>query len=57
LLAKIIPVKPPNVNNIKNPIANSIGTVICNIPPNIVAIQLNILIPVGIAIIIVATVK
>jgi hypothetical protein len=39
------------------PLANSIGTVSTISPPNIVAIQLKILIPVGTAIIIVAAVK
>jgi hypothetical protein len=45
------------VNNIKNPIANNIGTVIVKIPLHKVAIQLNIFIPVGTAITIVAAVK
>jgi hypothetical protein len=40
-----------------NPLANSIGVFITILPPNIVAIQLKILIPVGTAIIIVAAVK
>jgi hypothetical protein len=40
-----------------NPLAKSIGTVKTILPPNIVAIQLKILIPVGTAIIIVAAVK
>jgi len=39
------------------PLANSIGVVRTILPPNIVAIQLKILIPVGTAIIIVAAVK
>jgi len=39
------------------PLANNIGTVKTISPPNIVAIQLKILIPVGTAIIIVAAVK
>jgi hypothetical protein len=39
------------------PFAKSIGTFITILPPNIVAIQLKILIPVGTAIIIVALVK
>jgi hypothetical protein len=40
-----------------NPLANSIGVFIIILPPNIVATQLKILIPVGTAIIIVAAVK
>jgi len=39
------------------PIAHSIGVVKCRLPPYSVANQLNILIPVGTAIIIVAAVK
>jgi hypothetical protein len=39
------------------PLANNIGVVNTMLPPNIVAIQLKILIPVGTAIIIVAAVK
>jgi len=39
------------------PIANNIGVVYSMLPPYIVANQLNILIPVGTAIIIVAAVK
>jgi hypothetical protein len=39
------------------PLAKSIGVFITMLPPNIVAIQLKILIPVGTAIIIVAAVK
>jgi hypothetical protein len=39
------------------PLANNIGVFRTILPPNIVAIQLNILIPVGTAIIIVALVK
>ena len=54
---RIIPVKPPNVNKNIKPFANNIGVVNTISPPNIVAIQLNILIPVGTAIIIVAAVK
>jgi len=56
-LESIIPVKPPNVNRIIKPLANNIGVFKTILPPNIVAIQLKILIPVGIAIIIVAAVK
>jgi len=54
---KTIPVKPPNVNKKMKPFANSIGVFKTILPPNIVAIQLKILIPVGTAIIIVALVK
>jgi hypothetical protein len=56
-LDKMIPVKPPNVNKKMNPLANSIGVVNTIEPPNIVATQLKILIPVGTAMIIVALVK
>jgi len=45
------------VNNTKNPKANKKEVLNIKIPPHIVAIQLKILIPVGIAIIIVAAVK
>jgi len=45
------------VNKNINPIAQIIGTLNLIDPPNIVPNQLNILIPVGIAIIIVAAVK
>jgi hypothetical protein len=54
---KIIPVNPPNVNKKIKPLANNIGVFKTIEPPNIVAIQLKILIPVGTAIIIVALVK
>jgi len=56
-LDKIIPVRPPNVNRNMKPIAKSIGVAKTILPPNIVAIQLKIFIPVGTAIIIVAAVK
>lgn len=56
-LDKIIPVRPPKVNRKMKPLANNIGVVITMLPPNIVAIQLKILIPVGTAMIIVAAVK
>jgi len=52
-----IPVNPPNVNKKIKPFANNIGVFIIILPPNMVAIQLKILIPVGTAIIIVADVK
>jgi hypothetical protein len=55
--ANITPVIPPIVNKNKNPNAHNIG--VCNLilPPYIVPNQLNIFIPVGTAIIIVAAVK
>jgi hypothetical protein len=56
-LDKTIPVKPPKVNKNMKPLANNIGVFNTIEPPNIVAIQLKILIPVGTAIIIVALVK
>jgi len=56
-LANTIPVSPPTVNKKINPTAHTIGVVNLIFPPYIVAIQLNILIPVGTAIIIVAEVK
>jgi hypothetical protein len=56
-LDKIIPVKPPTVNKIINPVANKNGVRIRMIPPHTVAIQLKTLMPVGIAIIIVAAIK
>ena len=55
--ANTIPVRPPNVNRKINPTAHNIGVSNLTFPPYIVAIQLNILIPVGTAIIIVAAVK
>jgi hypothetical protein len=54
---RTIPVNPPKVNKKMKPLANNIGVVNTMLPPNIVAIQLKILIPVGTAIIIVAAVK
>jgi hypothetical protein len=56
-LANRTPVTPPNVNKNKNPTAHNIGVSNLILPPYIVANQLNILIPVGTAIIIVAAVK
>jgi hypothetical protein len=53
----MIPVKPPKVNKKIKPLANNIGVFKIIFPPNIVAIQLKIFIPVGTAIIIVALVK
>jgi len=56
-LAKITPVNPPTVNRNTNPIAHSIGVSRDRWDPAIVVNHLKILIPVGIAIIIVAAVK
>jgi hypothetical protein len=56
-LAKTTPLKPPIVNITINPNANNIAGVKCKDPPYVVANQLNILIPVGTAIISVAAVK
>lgn len=56
-LANTIPVKPPKVKRNIKPVAQTIGVVNFILPPYIVASQLNILIPVGTAIIIVAAVK
>ena len=54
---KIIPVRPPTVNKKMNPTVNSIAASTRITPPHSVATQLNTLIPVGTAIIIVAAVK
>jgi hypothetical protein len=56
-LASKTPVTPPNVNRKINPIAHNIGVFSLIEPPYIVPNQLNIFIPVGTAIIIVAAVK
>jgi hypothetical protein len=56
-LDRTIPVRPPNVNKKIKPLANNIGVFNTMLPPNIVAIQLKILIPVGTAITIVALLK
>lgn len=56
-LDKIIPVNPPNVNRNMKPLAKSIGVFMTIFPPNIVATQLKIFIPVGTAMIMVAAVK
>ena len=53
----ITPVTPPVVNRNSTPIAHIIGVLNVILPPYIVANQLNIFIPVGTAIIIVAAVK
>lgn len=55
--ARITPVRPPNVNKKTNPMAHIIGESIDVWDPDMVASHLKILIPVGIAIIIVAAVK
>lgn len=55
--ARTIPVSPPIVNRKMNPRAHSIGGSHLIVPPCSVASQLNTLIPVGIAMIIVADVK
>ena len=55
--ARTTPVTPPAVNKAINPIANHIGVVNHTLPPEIVANQLKIFIPVGTAITIVAEVK
>jgi hypothetical protein len=56
-LDRIIPVTPPVVNKKMNPMAHNIGVEYFRFDPCIVANQLNTLIPVGTAIIIVAAVK
>jgi hypothetical protein len=53
----MIPVTPPNVNKTKKPAENRKGVLHIIAPPYMVANQLNILIPVGTAIIIVLAVK
>jgi hypothetical protein len=55
--ASTTPVTPPTVNRMIKPIANNIGARMCTLPPQIVAIQLKIFIPVGTPIIMVAAVK
>lgn len=55
--AKTIPVRPPMVNRKMNPRAHSIGGSHLMVPPCNVASQLKTLIPVGIAMIMVAEVK
>lgn len=55
--ARTIPVSPPIVNRKMNPRAHSIGGSHLIVPPCRVASQLNTLIPVGMAMIIVADVK
>lgn len=55
--ARTIPVNPPIVKRKMNPIAQSIGVLYLATDPWIVASHLKILIPVGIAITMVAAVK
>lgn len=55
--ARTTPVTPPTVNKKIKPTANKAGVLKSIDPPHKVASQLNILIPVGTAIIIVAAVK
>lgn len=55
--ARTIPVRPPIVNRKMNPSAHSMGGSHLIVPPCRVASQLNTLMPVGIAMIIVADVK
>ena len=52
--AWVTPESPPIVNIAMKPTAKSMGVVIRNRPPHMVPSQLNILIPVGMAIVIVA---
>lgn len=54
---KTIPVSPPTVNKKMNPKAHSIGESKIKCDPMIVASQLKIFTPVGIAMIMVAAVK
>jgi hypothetical protein len=56
-LARITPVNPPTVNKNTNPIAHIMGVSKDRWDPAIVVSQLKILIPVGMAIIMVAAVK
>jgi hypothetical protein len=56
-LANNTPVTPPTVNKNKKPNTHNIGVFNLILPPYNVPNQLNILIPVGTAIIIVAAVK
>jgi len=56
-IAKITPVTPPTVNNKMKPNVNNSGVLKESQPPQIVANQEKILIPVGTAITIVAAVK
>lgn len=54
---RMIPVKPPTVKRNINPITHSKVAFMISLRPNIVAIQLKTLIPVGTAMIMVAEVK
>ena len=51
----VTPDRPPIVNWMIRPMANSIAVVNCSLPPHIVSVQLMILTPVGMAIAIVAS--
>ena len=55
--ATMIPVMPPRTNVEIKPIPNSMALTSRSFPPQIVANQLNILIPVGTAMIIVVIIK
>ena len=50
-IASITPEMPPSVNIVRKPTAHSIGVSMCSTPRHIVASQLKILMPVGIAMI------
>lgn len=54
---RTIPVRPPDVNRNTKPRAHTMGGEYSTLDPYMVAIQLNTLIPVGTAMIIVAAVK
>lgn len=56
-LARIIPVKPPIVNKKMKPKAHRAGADVFIFRPNMVANQLNTLMPVGTAMIMVVAVK
>ena len=56
-LASTTPVTPPTVNRKMKPIAHSIGVLKSIEPPHMVAIQENILMPVGTAMTMVAAMK
>ena len=53
----ITPLRPPMMNTKMNPTANSIEVLSLTEPPHIVPIQLNILMPVGMAMAIVVRAK
>ena len=56
-MASTTPVTPPTVNTKMKPTAHIIGTFISMEPPHIVAIQEKILMPVGTAMTMVASMK